>query len=64
MEKTIVTTGNIRGKYLQEQLKEIPEEKKNVFVTCGNVVVNCCIGTTKVNFDDFVSDLCKLELRI
>ena len=52
------------GAYLDQKLQEIPEDKKNVFIEVGNVVVNCCIGTTKVSIDDFVSDLCKLELRI
>ena len=52
------------GAYLDQKLQEIPEDKKNVFIEVGNVVVNCCIGNTKVSMDDFVSDLCKLELRI
>ncbi|MBV1821147.1 hypothetical protein L0P54_02660 [Anaerosalibacter bizertensis] len=52
------------GAYLDQKLQEIPEDKKNVFIEVGNVVVNCCIGNTKVSIDDFVSDLCKLELRI
>lgn len=52
------------GAYLDQKLQEIPEDKKNIFIEVGNVVVNCCIGNTKVSMDDFVSDLCKLELRI
>ena len=52
------------GAYLDQKLQEIPEDKKNVFIEVGNVVVNCCIGNTRVSMDDFVSDLCKLELRI
>lgn len=52
------------GVYLNEKLQEIPEDKRNIFITLGNVVVNCCVGNTKVSMDDFVSDLCKLELRI
>ena len=52
------------GAYLDQKLQEIPEEKKNIFIEVGNVVVNCCIGNTKVSMDDFVSDLCRLELRI
>ncbi len=52
------------GAYLDQKVQEIPENKKNVFIEVGNVVVNCCIGNTKVSIDDFVSDLCKLELRI
>ena len=52
------------GAYLDQKLQEIPEDKKNVFIEVGNVVVNCCIGNTKVSMDDFVSDLCRLELRI
>lgn len=52
------------GAYLDQKLQEIPEDKKNVFIQVGNVVVNCCIGNTRVSMDDFVSDLCKLELRI
>ena len=52
------------GAYLDQKLQEIPEDKKNVFLEVGNVVINCCIGNTKVSIDDFVSDLCKLELRI
>ncbi len=52
------------GAYLDQKLQEIPEDKKNIFIEVGNVVVNCCIGNTKVSIDDFVSDLCKLELRI
>ncbi len=52
------------GAYLDQKLQDIPEDKKNVFIEVGNVVVNCCIGNTKVSIDDFVSDLCRLELRI
>lgn len=52
------------GAYLDQKLQEIPEDKKNVFIEVGNVVVNCCIGNTRVSMDVFVSDLCKLELRI
>ena len=52
------------GAYLDQKLQEIPEDKKNVFIEVGNVLVNCCIGETKVSMDDFVEDLCKLELRI
>lgn len=52
------------GAYLDQKLQEIPEDKKNVFIEVGNVIVNCCVGNTKVSIDDFVSDLCKLELRI
>lgn len=52
------------GAYLNQKLQDIPEDKKNVFIEVGNVVVNCCIGNTKVSIDDFVSDLCRLELRI
>ena len=52
------------GAYLDQKLQDIPEDKKNVIIEVGNVVVNCCIGNTKVSIDDFVSDLCRLELRI
>ena len=52
------------GAYLDQKLQEIPEDKKNIFIEVGDVLVNCCIGNTKVSMDDFVSDLCKLELRI
>ena len=52
------------GAYLDQKLQEIPEDKKNVFLEVGNVVINCCIGNTKVSIDDFVSDLCRLELMI
>ena len=52
------------GAYLDQKLQEIPEDKKNVFIEVGNVVVNCCVGNTKVSMDDFISDLCRLELRI
>ena len=52
------------GACLDQKLQEIPEDKKNVFLEVGNVVINCCIGNTKVSIDDFVSDLCRLELRI
>ena len=51
-------------RYLDQELAEIPEDKKNIFIQVGNVLVNCCIGDTKVSMDDFVTDLCKLELRI
>ena len=56
--------GQSMGAYLDQKLQEIPEDKKNVFIEVGNVIVNCCVGNTKVSIDDFVSDLCKLELRI
>jgi hypothetical protein len=52
------------GRYIDQELAEIPEDKKNIFIQVGNVLVNCCIGDTRVSMDDFVSDLCKLELRI
>ena len=52
------------GAYLDQKLQEIPEDKKNVFIEVGDVLVNCCIGNTKVSIDDFISDLCRLELRI
>ena len=52
------------GAYLDQKLQEIPEDKKNIFIEVGDVLVNCCIGNTKVSMDDFVSDLCRLELRI
>lgn len=55
---------NAETTYLSEKLRELPEDRKNVFIDCGNVVVNCCIGNTKVSMDDFVKDLCNLELRI
>jgi len=52
------------GAYLDQKLQEIPEDKKNIFIQVGDVLVNCCIGNTKVSIDDFISDLCRLELRI
>ena len=52
------------GAYLDQKLQEIPEDKKYAFIEVGDVIVNCCIGNTKVSIDDFVSDLCRLELRI
>lgn len=51
-------------RYLDQELAEIPEDRKNLFIQVGNVLVNCCVGDTRVSMDDFVEDLCKLELRI
>ena len=59
-----VSFENAETTYLTKQLSELPEDRKNVFIDCGSVVVNCCIGHTKVSMDDFVKDLCNLELRI
>ncbi len=52
------------GKYLKQKLEDIPEKRKNVFVMLENIVVNCCVGSTKVSMDDFAKDICNLELRI
>ena len=51
-------------KYLDQELAELAEGKKNLLIQVGNVLVNCCVGNTRVSMDDFVEDLCKLELRI
>ncbi len=53
-----------KERYLAQELEAIPEGRKNLFIQVGNDLVNCCIGETKVSMDDFVEDLCKLELRI
>lgn len=50
--------------YINEIMNDSRCSNRKLMFDCEDIVVNCYVGKTKVSMDDFINDLCNLELRI